>query len=181
MFTSLWLLFEWHCCQATSNHEEDIWLNVRRMKSNCDAMTAMGSRTPQCGLNSPESEPEESKMQNYTNAKYQIIRWYKDTDWTEFLSQTKKDQKCSKVTVHAYNNDKWGSRLASQSGGGTGWWLWYTVVVVQSDGGGGGWWCWYRVGTNYSHLLSHDDLRVTERQEVDQGSTRRRRRWTMDQ
>ena len=88
----------------------------------------------------------------------------------------KKDQKCSKVTVHAYNNDKWGSRLASQSGGGTGWWLWYTVVVVQSDGGGGGWWCWYRVGTNYSHLLSHDDRRVTERQEVDQGSTRRRRR-----
>ena len=27
------------------------------------------------------------------------------------------------------------------------------------------------MGTNYSHLLSHDDLRVTERQEVDQGST----------
>ena len=67
-------------------------MNVRRMKSNCDAMTAMGSRTPQCGLNSPESEPEESKVQNYTNAKYQIIRRYKDTDCTELLSQTKKDR-----------------------------------------------------------------------------------------
>ena len=51
---------------------------------------------------------------------------------------------------------------------------WHPRVVIQS-GGGTGWWCWYRVGTNYSHLLSHDDLRVTERQEVDQGSTRRRR------
>ena len=60
-------------------------MNERRMKrmkarvtgtgkKRVTVMTAMGSRTPQCGLNSPESEPEESKMQNYTNAKYQIIR-----------------------------------------------------------------------------------------------------------
>ena len=47
----------------------------------------------------------------------------------------KKDQKCSKVTVHAYNNDKWGSRLASQSGD-TEWWWYRLVVLVQSDGGG---------------------------------------------
>ena len=59
---------------------------------------------------------------------------------------------------------------------------WHPRVVVQRDGGGTGWWWWYRVGTNYSHLLSHDDRRVTERQEVDQGSTRRRRRrWTLVQ
>ena len=40
-------------------------------------------------------------------------------------------QKCSKVTVHAYNNDKWGSRLASQSGD-TEWWWYRLVVLVQS-------------------------------------------------
>ena len=45
-------------------------------------------------------------------------------------------QKCSKVTVHAYNNDKWGSRLASQSGD-TEWRRYRLVVVVQSYGGGG--------------------------------------------
>ena len=58
----------------------------------------------------------------------------------------KKDQKCSKVTVHAYNNDKWGSRLASQSSDTE--WMQYrmvvlvryrVMVVVQSDGGGTEW------------------------------------------
>ena len=47
-------------------------------------------------------------------------------------------QKCRKVTVHAYNNDKWGSRLASQSGD-TEWWWYRLVVLVQSDGGGTEW------------------------------------------
>ena len=46
-------------------------------------------------------------------------------------------QKCSKVTVHTYN-DKWGSRLASQSGD-TEWRSYRLIVVVQSDGGGTEW------------------------------------------